>query len=189
MNNLNQYKYIFLDRDGVINVERPNDYAKNIEEFVFIEGALEAIAVLSKQFEHIFIITNQRGIGRGVMTLHDLEKVHAYMLSEIRKAGGEISSIYFCSDIHPTAINRKPNIGMAFEVKKDFPAVDFSQSIMIGNSNSDIEFGNKLGMYTILVGDKYKKEHKIYQNINAYYENLYKFAESILNKTDYDNKK
>lgn len=181
MKNLDQYKYIFLDRDGVINIERPNDYAKSISEFIFIEGALEAIATLSKKFEHIFIITNQRGVGRGVMSINNLEEVHSYMLSEIEKAGGKVSSIYFCSDVHSSSINRKPNIGMAFQVKRDFPEVDFSQSIMVGNSSSDIEFGNKLGMYTVLVGDKYPNGHKIYKNINAYFENLSKFAISLSN--------
>lgn len=180
MTDLKQYKYIFLDRDGVINVERPNDYAKTPSEFIFIEGAVEAIAILSQKFEEVFIVTNQRGIGRGIMSLDNLHKVHDFMLSEIQKAGGRISKIYFCTDIHSTSINRKPNVGMAFQAKNDFPSVDFHKSIMVGNSRSDIEFGDKLGMYTVLVGNKYSKEDKIYKKVNAYYENLYKFVVSLM---------
>ncbi|WP_165040546.1 HAD-IIIA family hydrolase [Dysgonomonas sp. ZJ709] len=176
-----QFKYVFLDRDGVINEERPDDYVKNISEFIFIEGAIEAIALLTKIFEDIFIITNQRGVGRGIMTTEELDSIHFYMLSQIEKAGGRISKIYFCSDIDSTSINRKPNIGMAFQTKRDFPQVDFKRSIMIGNSRSDIEFGNKAGMYTVLVGDKYPKNDKIFKNINAYYENLSKFVISLQN--------
>ncbi|MDU1891577.1 MAG: HAD-IIIA family hydrolase [Dysgonomonas sp.] len=176
-----QYKYLFLDRDGVINVERPDDYAKDIPEFIFIEGVLDAFAMLAQKFDYIFIITNQRGVGRGVMGLSKLIEIHNYMLDEIRKAGGKISNIYFCTDISSTSINRKPNIGMAFQAQRDYSEVDFSKSIMVGNSSSDIEFGNKLGMYTILVGDKYIKDHKIYSRIDAYYENLYKFAIDLQN--------
>lgn len=175
-----KYKYIFLDRDGVINMERPDDYVKNPSEFIFIDGALEAISLLSKKFDNIFIITNQRGIGRGIMNTDDLNDIHDYMLSEIRKNGGDISQIYFCADVKSTSINRKPNTGMAFRVIEDYPSVIFSESIMIGNSRSDIEFGKKLGMYTVLVGDKYLKSDKIYKIVDANYKNLYKFVCTIV---------
>lgn len=174
-----QYKYLFLDRDGVINVERPNDYVKNTSELVFIDGVLESMKILSDRFDYIFIITNQRGVGRNVMSLSDLEEVHTDMLSKIKEYGGNISSIYYCTDTDNTSVNRKPNIGMAFQVKRDYPCVDFSQSVFIGNSKSDIDFANKLGMFAVLVGDKYKKDDKIYNCIDAYYENLYKFVENF----------
>lgn len=180
IDNLRKYKYLFLDRDGVINVERPGDYVKNISEFVFEKDSLKAIAILSQAFEYIFVVTNQRGVGRNIMSLSDLEAVHRYMLQEIEKAGGSITRIYFCTDLDSAAINRKPNVGMAFQIQRDHPVVDFTKSIMVGNSKSDIEFGNKLGMLTVLVSDKYKKEHKIYHTVNAYYENLYKFAENFI---------
>lgn len=176
MQKLNRYRFIFLDRDGVINVERPCDYVKNKGEFVFIDGAIDAIATLSRSFEEIFIITNQRGVGRRIMAEGDLVQVHKYMLSEIEKAGGHISHIYYCADVLSSSVNRKPNIGMGFQARRDFPHVDFNESIMVGNSRSDIEFGHKLGMYTVLVGDKYSKEDKIYQNVNQYCENLYSFV-------------
>lgn len=175
---MSPYKYLFLDRDGVINIERPDDYVKDISEFVFIEGSLAAIAKFTRQFDHIFVITNQRGVGRGVMSADNLHKVHGYMLTEIEKAGGKISEIYICTDTHSTSVNRKPNTGMAFQAQRDFPDIDFSRSVMIGNSKSDIEFGNKLGMYTVLVGNKYPPKDKIYEQVDAYCENLYKFAES-----------
>lgn len=176
MEDLTQYKYLFLDRDGVINEERPADYVKNISEFVFIEGVLEALTLLAKRFNYIFIITNQRGVGKGLMNLSQLENIHSYMQSEIEKNGGKITNIYFCTDLSSTSINRKPNVGMAFQVQRDYPEVDFSKSVMVGNSISDIQFGNKLNMFTVLVGDKYIKDHKIYEETNANYENLYKFT-------------
>lgn len=179
MNEISKYKYLFLDRDGVINEERPDDYVKNISEFQFTNNALDALGILSNRFDRIYIITNQRGVGRGIMSSPDMKEVHEYMLSEINKAGGKIDRIYTCTDIDSTSINRKPNTGMAFQVQRDYTETDFSKSVFVGNSKSDIEFANKLGMYAVLVGSKYKKGHKIYQNIDAYYENLYKFAKEF----------
>ncbi|NDV67853.1 HAD-IIIA family hydrolase [Dysgonomonas sp. 25] len=179
---IRDFDTIFLDRDGVINIERPNDYVKKPDEFIFIDGACEAIAQLSGQFRHILIVTNQRGIGRGKMTLSDLEDVHRYMLNEIEKHGGRIDKIYFCTDLTSDSINRKPNTGMAFQAQSDFPDIVFNRSIMVGNSRSDMEFANKLGIYSVLVGDKYNKEDKIYQTVKAYYPSLYNFVEDLLQK-------
>lgn len=173
---MKDYKYLFLDRDGVINEERPNDYVKNISEFIFTDNALEALNILSNIFDRIFIVTNQRGIGKGIMSTDQLTSIHDYMSDTISKSGGHIDKIYFCTDVCSTSINRKPNIGMAFQAKRDFPEVSFRESVFIGNSRSDIDFANKLEMYSVLVGDKYEKEDKIYKKVNSYCENLYKFA-------------
>lgn len=176
---MNKYKSIFLDRDGVINTERPNDYVKNIDEFEFCEGALEALNILSRLFDNIFVVTNQRGIGRSIMTEEHLSQIHDYMTDKIIESGGRIDRIFYCIDIDNNSINRKPNIGMAFKAKEEFPSINFSESIMVGNSKSDILFGNKLGMKTILVGDKYPKEDTIYTSANLYYQNLHIFAEQL----------
>lgn len=176
---INKYKYIFLDRDGVINIERPDDYVKDVSEFIFEEKAIEAVAILSGKFERIFVVTNQRGVGRGVMTLADLELLHNYMVLKIEEAGGHIDKIYFCADVDAVSINRKPNVGMAFQACRDYPELIFTESIMVGNSRSDISFGNKLGMYTVLVGSKYPKGDKIYKEADVYYENLYKFVKTL----------
>lgn len=176
------YKYLFLDRDGVINVERPNDYVKTIAEFEFIEGSIDAIVGLSDLFDKIFIITNQRGVGRGIFTCNDLNKVHEFMLAKIEEKGGRIDKIYYCTDVSDSSINRKPNIGMAFQAKRDYPEIDFNKSIFVGNSKSDILFANKLGMLAVLVGDKYDKQHIIYDIIDIFHENLSKFARDLENK-------
>jgi histidinol-phosphate phosphatase family protein len=179
MTDKKQMQTIFLDRDGVINEERKNDYVKNISEFVFVEGVLEAIAILSSKFRRIFIVTNQRGVGRGIMPKAELDKVHAYMTEQIYKYGGKISGIYICTDVNADSINRKPNTGMAFKAQVDFPDVDFANSVMVGNSKSDMEFGRKLGMFAVLVGDKYPRNDEIYNNIAAYFSTLYQFSLSL----------
>lgn len=171
-----KFKYVFLDRDGVINEERSNDYVKNPLEFVFETGALEAIKILTSKFESLFIVTNQRGIGRGVMSISDLFAIHEMMLDQIRRNGGDIKNIYYCTDIESNSENRKPNIGMGLQAQKDFPEINFNESIMIGNSKSDIQFGKNLGMYSILVGNKYPTDDEIYEFADANYMNLYQFA-------------
>lgn len=180
MIDLKKYKTLFLDRDGVINVERKNDYVKNVSEFVFEEKATDALSILSKKFDRILIVTNQRGVGRKVMSELDLQSVHQHLTDELQKIQVEIDKMYVCSDLTPDSINRKPNVGMAFQAQHDFPEIDFSASVMVGNSKSDIEFGRKLGMYTVLVGPKYPQDDKIYKNIDAYFSNLHEFALSLL---------
>ena len=140
------YDALLLDRDGVINVLRPGDYVKTIEEFVFCDGALEALRLLNPCFRRIVIVSNQRGVGRGLMTEADLEAIHAWMLDRIREAGGRIDRIYVCTATDPADPRRKPNPAMAAEVRADFPDVDFARSILVGDSASDLEFARRAGI-------------------------------------------
>ncbi len=146
---------LFLDRDGVINERIPNEYVKTWEEFKFMPGVLDALSVFAVNFRRIFIVTNQAGIEKGLYSHDDLSQIHEQMMEYIQYHGGRIDEIYYCpfkGDLDPLC--RKPNPGMALEAKKDFPDIEFSRSIMIGDSDSDIAFGNNLGMKTILVGNK-----------------------------------
>lgn len=143
---------LFLDRDGVINRKRDNDYVKSWDEFEFLPGALEALALFSKTFGHIFIVTNQQGIGKGIFSEQDLSAVHSKMMEHITAAGGRIDKIYFCPDLakdNPPC--RKPNHGMALQAQQDFPRVDFSRSVMVGDSMTDMEMGKKVGMLTVFI--------------------------------------
>jgi D-glycero-D-manno-heptose 1,7-bisphosphate phosphatase len=145
------YNTLFLDRDGVINKHRPNDYVKNWQEFEFLPEVHEALAILSSLFYRICIVTNQRGVGKGLMTEKSLINIHEKMTDEIIKRGGRIDKIYYCTDLSDENPNRKPNIGMALQAKKDFPGINFDESVMIGDSKSDQLFGERLGMKTILI--------------------------------------
>lgn len=143
---------LFLDRDGVINKHLPDAYVTSLVEFEFIPGSIEAIATLSKRFGKIVVVTNQQGIGKGLMTEMDLEKIHFYMQEEIAIKGGRIDAIYYCpylSSIKPKC--RKPEIGMALQAKEDFPTIDFTKSVMVGDSKTDMEFGKKIGAITIFI--------------------------------------
>lgn len=145
---------LFLDRDGVINRRLPYAYVREWDEFEFLDGVLDAISKMSALFGKIFIVTNQAGIEKEIMTHDMLHTIHQKMMDFILFHGGRIDEIYYCpykKDLDPLC--RKPNPGMALEAKRDFPEVDFKRSLMIGDSTSDILFGNRLGMKTILVGD------------------------------------
>lgn len=166
-NNLNAEKLfelddswtIFLDRDGVINKRIPNSYVRAKEDFIFFNGVKKTIAKLSKKFNRIIVITNQQGLGKGLMTEEELISVNDYMISEVKKSGGRIDKVYYCSKLTSEKPNcRKPNPDMAIEAKKDFPDIVFTKSIIFGDSISDIEFGKNLGMKTVLIPTK--KEEK-----------------------------
>jgi len=167
---------LFLDRDGVINHRLVDDYVKSWEEFEFLPGVLEAIALFSKNFKHIFIITNQQGIGKGLMTEVDLQDIHEKMLKEIQAAGGKIDSIYFCPSLaKENSPMRKPNPGMARKAKEDFPDIEFSKSIMVGDSKSDMEFGKNAGMYCVFIGERPNN-----MNVDASFPNLIEMAQEII---------
>lgn len=146
---------LFLDRDGVINVRIVGEYVKHVGEFEFLPGAKEAVAKFSKRFGKIIVVTNQQGISRGIYSHEDLGEIHAYMKTEVEKLGGKIEAVYYA---HQSSTEnspmRKPGIGMALEAKKDFPEIDFSKAIMVGDTPSDMEFGKAAGMKTIYVGDE-----------------------------------
>jgi len=177
-----QYNTLFLDRDGVINRHLPDDYVKNWEEFEFLPGVLDALVLLSDIFQHIVVVTNQRGVGKGLMTENDLNTIHETMLSVIQKNGGRIDKIYYCTDLENESINRKPNSGMANQAKKDFPGIDFEKSIMVGDSTSDIEFGNRLGMKTILI-----KQTSFPNNLLCFAHSLLKSEKQQLENRNNDN--
>ena len=172
---------LFLDRDGVINLHYPNDYVKSWDEFYFLEGALDAFTALGKMFRRVIVVTNQQGVGRQLMTLEDLEFIHTEMLKEIRKHGGRINAIYAATDLKENDVKemRKPKIGMAKRAKKDFPEIDFSKSIIVGDSASDMEFGRNAGMITVFVGDTHKLDESQMGLVDIFTESIATFAEGL----------
>ena len=146
---------LFLDRDGVINERLFGAYALNKQDFIFKEGVLEIGAELFSRFSRVFVVTNQQCIGKGMVTSMVIDELHQWMVSEFRKYGANINKVYVAPEINNAAsTRRKPNPSMGFEAKKQYSDIDFSKSIMVGDTDSDIEFGKKLGMKTVLVRSK-----------------------------------
>jgi histidinol-phosphate phosphatase family protein len=175
---------LFVDRDGVINYEKKEDYIHTWDEFKFYEGVPEAMKTFASVFKHIIVVTNQKGVGKGLTKLDDLHTIHANMEHEIEKAGGRIDAIYYCSDLDDESPFRKPNPGMGLQAVKQFPDIDLTKAIMIGNTMSDMEFGRNLGVYTVFLPTTRPDVDLKDKRIDAVCESLYDFARSLNNDLD-----
>jgi histidinol-phosphate phosphatase family protein len=152
---------LFLDRDGVINERLMGDYVKHPDEFVLLPGVAKSIAKANKLFSHVFVVTNQQGIGKGIMTERNLSEIHSYCSELLEAENAHVDRYYFAPNLaSENSPLRKPNSGMAILAKQEFPAIDFNKSIMVGDSDSDIEFGRKLGMKTVFIKHEGVLEHE-----------------------------
>lgn len=175
--NVNSTWSLFLDRDGVINERIWNGYVLNYEQFNFRTNTLEALRKLSNYFSHTVIVTNQQCVSKNLITLNELDTIHNNMLQEIQLAGGKIHSVFAAvEERNSPPFRRKPNDKMGFEAKNQFPAIDFSKSIMVGDTDSDIQFGKNLGMKTILI----KSEEKTILKADLEISNLIELSDVII---------
>ena len=174
---------LFLDRDGVINVENVGSYITNWDDFNFCEGALRALKKVNKLFDKIVVVTNQRGVGKGIMTLENLREIHINMVTGINSEGGRIDKIYACTAVDDNDHNRKPNIGMAIQAREDFPEIDFKNSVIVGNSLSDMEFGKRAGMHTVFLTTKHEAYPLPHDLIDEQFSSLIDWANSFVPET------
>ena len=170
---------LFLDRDGVLNYEKHKDYIHTWDEFKFYDGVLEAMKIFASTFQHIIVVTNQKGVGKGLTKLDDLHTIHANMEREIEKAGGRIDAIFYCSDLEDDSPYRKPNPGMGLQAVKQFPGIDLTKAIMVGNTISDMEFGRNLGVYTVFLPTTRPEVDLKDKRIDAVCDSLFAFASAI----------
>jgi D-glycero-D-manno-heptose 1,7-bisphosphate phosphatase len=171
---------LFLDRDGVLNYEKKADYIRNWEEFIFYEGVLDALKIMNSLFGTIVLVTNQKGVGKNLMTHEDLETIHNKMLQTIENSGGRIDKIYYCSDVEDSSPNRKPNAGMAFKAKNDFNSIDFSKSFMVGNKLSDMNFARNAGIQSVFVATTNPEIVFPHPSIDYRFNNLMEFANALI---------
>lgn len=143
---INGYDTLILDRDGTINVHIIGDYVRKWEDFEFIPNTVETIAFWSSRVKHIFVVTNQRGIGKGVYTEDDLDDIHAHMKAEIERKGGRIDDIYFCPSLTEEDSRRKPSRGMFDDILRDYQDVVPAKTLMIGDGDVDREFAKNCGI-------------------------------------------
>jgi D-glycero-D-manno-heptose 1,7-bisphosphate phosphatase len=168
---------LFLDRDGVINEEKHLDYIHTWDEFKFYDGVLDAFKIFAKTFKYIFIVTNQRGVSKGVTKLEDLLTIHQNMKTEIEEVGGRIDAIYFCAEMESP--NRKPNAGMGLQAVKDFENVDLTKALMVGNTLSDMGFGRNLGVKTIFLPTTRPEVDLNDEKIDGVFPTLFDFAKQL----------
>jgi len=142
---------VFVDRDGVINRRLPGDYVRAWDQFRFLPGARAGLRLLREAGYLLVVITNQRGIGRGLMSEADLDLLHRRMQTELVRAGAGVDAILHCPhDLSANCGCRKPKPGMVSRALERFP-IDTARSWVVGDSLSDLEAGRAAGIRGILV--------------------------------------
>ena len=146
-------KALFLDRDGIINID--HGYVSTIEEFEFTEGIFELLQLFIQKHYTLFIITNQSGIGRGYYESSDFEKLTTWMLTELKKAGIGIEAVHHCHHApEENCFCRKPAIGMVDAILFE-NNIDLENSWMIGDKQSDIDLAHNAHIaHTIAIGSR-----------------------------------
>jgi len=141
---------VFLDRDGVINQNRP-DYVKSWAEFAFLPGVFAPLRRLAESDFAVVVISNQSAVGRGLLARQDLEEIHRQMIREIEAAGGRIDAIEVCPH-HPAAgcTCRKPQPGLLRQAAVSLD-LDLTRSFLVGDARSDVEAALRAGCVPVMV--------------------------------------
>lgn len=143
---------VFFDRDGIVNERIVGDYVKSIKEFQFIPDFFTTFQIVLSCDCYSFLVSNQQGIGKGLMTEHDLQEIHHFMnLKLISITDYTFDEIFFCSSLdEQNDYRRKPNPGMIIEAIGKYK-LDKTKCIFIGDSLSDVKAGKNAGIKTILI--------------------------------------
>jgi D-glycero-D-manno-heptose 1,7-bisphosphate phosphatase len=148
---------LFLDRDGVLNERIEDDYVRKWEDWEWMPGVLEALAKLSQVFGKVVVVTNQRGIARGLYSEKDLAAIHKQMKADVKEAGGRIDAIYHCPHDRDAGCEcRKPQAGMILQAAKEHPKIDLKMAILVGDSISDMEAAQAAGIPGIFIGKMHR---------------------------------
>jgi len=178
---------IFLDRDGVINQRILGGYVTSVSEFILIDKTIEAIQILNKVFHYTFIVTNQAGVGKGLMKESDLLLIHQEFQNRLAQSNCRIDQFYQCTAL-PHEINncRKPNPAMAYQAQRDFPEVELKKSFMVGDTASDMEFGRNISSINVLIRHNLPEQKLIDSILYDYvFDSLFEFAQFIQEKNNF----
>ncbi|MFZ0303838.1 MAG: HAD family hydrolase [Terracidiphilus sp.] len=149
---LARIRTVFLDRDGVINEKAPEgEYVCSPAELHLLPGVPQSIARLNRVGMRTVVVSNQRGIAKGLYTAEDVEEIHQAIQETLRKHDARLDALFVCPHDKDECQCRKPLPGMFEQAVRAFPTVRADESVMIGDSFVDIEFGRRLGMPTILI--------------------------------------
>ena len=162
---MSRFRAVFLDRDGTLNTEI--EYLHRVEDFHWIQGAVDAIRRLNEAGLLVLVATNQAGVARGYFSESDVQRLHAHMQQELQRQGAHIDAFYYCP-FHPEGSVpeyrrpskcRKPDTGMLEQGIAEW-RLDPELCILVGDKNIDIEAGQRMGMRTILVETGYGRTEK-----------------------------
>lgn len=144
--------YVFLDRDGVINRKPPEgQYVASWGAVEVLPGVEAAIAALNRSGRRVIVISNQRGIALGYYTHADVENIHAQLQRHLALHGAHVDAFYYCPHDKGECDCRKPGTGMFRQAFRDFPEASAENSVVIGDSLSDVEAGRALGMPSLFI--------------------------------------
>jgi D-glycero-D-manno-heptose 1,7-bisphosphate phosphatase len=153
---------LFLDRDGVINID--HGYVCKPENFDFIEGIFELVANANAFGYLVIVVTNQAGIGRGYYTEADFHELTSWMRAQFAARGAHIDAVYFCPD-HPEhgvgsyrreTVFRKPGPGMLLKATDEL-GIDLHRSVLVGDKDSDIKAGAAAGVGCLIFYDQVER--------------------------------
>lgn len=142
---------LFLDRDGVLNYRPVGDYVRSPEQLRLLPGTPTALRALRGRFARVVVVTNQQGVGKGLMTDADLDRVHARLRALLP---GLLDGVYACTALAGAPGDcRKPGPALAELAAAAHPGIALDRSVMVGDSDSDVAFGARVGMRTVYVGE------------------------------------
>ena len=141
---------IFLDRDGVINANRP-DYVKNLDEFVLLPNTLQALRLLVRLPLLVVVVTNQSAVGRGLMCDREVEAIHDHLIDVVVRSGGRIDDVLYCPHRPEEGCScRKPRPGLLLQAADKY-GIDLTRSYMVGDAVTDVEAALVVGVRPVLV--------------------------------------
>ena len=146
-------RFVLLDRDGVINQRIVGGYVTCWDKFIFLPGALEGLRLLTERNYHVAVVSNQAGVGKGLMTAADLQKITRTFLEEVAAQGGRIRSVYYCTHrAEDDCQCRKPKPGLLLEAQAEHH-FSFQETFLIGDSESDLLAAQAVGCPAIMVSN------------------------------------
>ena len=147
-----QIKTVFLDRDGVLNRKAPEgQYVSHWDVFRPLPGIEKALRLLNGAMLPVYVVSNQRGVALGLYSLDDVDRLHARLSEELRQHGAHVDGFFYCPHDKGVCNCRKPKPGLFEQARSLHPEIDFKTSVMVGDSLSDMEAGQRLGMQTIFI--------------------------------------
>ena len=153
-------KVVFLDRDGVLNQDRA-DYVKNLQEFKILPGAAEAVARLNRMAYRVVVVSNQAGVGKGLISEEILSQITEALHNAVRKAGGNIEAIYYCTHTPEDACDcRKPRPGLILKACENL-GIQPSECVFIGDAERDVKAARAAGCGSVLVLTGYAGEQDV----------------------------
>jgi len=185
----NPLRTVFLDRDGVLNRKLPEGrYVTSWSEFQPLPGVPQAIGRLNRAGVRVVVVSNQRGIALGLYTADDVRQIHSALQSWLQPQGAHIDAFYFCPHDAHQCDCRKPLPGLFDQARAEFPEIAATSSVMIGDSLSDIEFGRRLGMTTLLLEgdpeDRKSGDETAHQLADCCFASLPEAVDALLASSD-----